>query len=312
MILVNIIIVNYNLSESVRDLIYSVQKNTLDLSCNIIVVDNNSAQRDIELLVNEFPDVKFEFLNTNFGFGHANNYAIKKYKSKYYLLLNPDTLLIEDTITELINFLEENENFAVASPITLNETMNIDFNYREFPNIFDELMNLFGLQEKFFRIRKTLEFKFSKKTILEPDFVYGSAMLLKADVFEQIGYFDEDYFLFAEETDLCYRLRTQTKYNIALLKNVKIIHSGGKIINRDKNFRTRYIMQSKLIFIKKNYSPLKKNILRFIIIISLIERIVIYSILSSDTNRKKVQMFKDLLKQYISDKPMLNRRLNDE
>ena len=280
--LVYIIIVNYNLTESVKNLLFSIQQETTNILYKIIIVDNNSPERNIENLQSEFPDVTFEFLNTNYGFGHANNCAIKKYPSDYYLLLNPDTLVIDNCIFELYKFLEGNKEFGIISPLTLNENKTIQYTHRKFPNIFEEFMGLLGLQEISYRFIRIVEHRFRNRILLEPDFIYGSAMMIRKEVFERIGYFDEGFFLFAEETDLCYRLRKETKIKIGLLRNVKLVHAGGRIISTDMSLRIRHILQSKLIFLMKHYSPLKRNLLRFIISLAIVERIVFYKIISSD------------------------------
>ena len=98
---ISIIIVNYNLTESIRNLLLSIKKYTDTICYEVIIVDNNSPDRSIEELKTEFPEFSFVFLNTNFGFGHGNNSGFARSRGEYLLLLNPDTYLVDNMPTGL-------------------------------------------------------------------------------------------------------------------------------------------------------------------------------------------------------------------
>jgi len=135
MIEVSIIIVNYNLTNEVRKLLNSIKKYVRDINFEVIVIDNNSPERDIEGLVNEFPEYKFELLKTNYGFGHGNNVGVKKTTGKYLLLLNPDTFLINNLPSNLYNFAIKHPEFAVIGPLLIYEDGGLQTSYAKFPNL---------------------------------------------------------------------------------------------------------------------------------------------------------------------------------
>ena len=108
---ISIIIVNYNLAKSISDLLDSIKKYLSAISYDVFVVDNNSSQREIELLPKKYSWVNFIFLDKNYGFGIANNKGIENSKGEFILLLNPDTLLIDNSIELMVKTARENENW---------------------------------------------------------------------------------------------------------------------------------------------------------------------------------------------------------
>jgi len=136
---VSIIIVNYNLTENIRNLLTTIDQNVKDIDYEVIVVDNNSPDRSVEKLTSEFPQFRFEFLNTNYGFGHGNNVGASKTTGKYLLLLNPDTYLIENLPLRLFNFAETHPDFGVIGPQMNYPDGLFQISYAKFPNVKQEI-----------------------------------------------------------------------------------------------------------------------------------------------------------------------------
>src|ERR1035441_8093505 len=113
-----IIIVNYNVTDEIRNSLHSIFA-SIKNDFEVIVVDNNSPDRNIESLKNLFPDVKFHFLSENLGFAKANNYAVKYSEGEYLVFLNPDTILIEDFITPIKSYMENHPIAGVCGPVLL-------------------------------------------------------------------------------------------------------------------------------------------------------------------------------------------------
>ena len=121
--LVSIIIVSYNVCGELDECINSIFQVLKNIEFEILVVDNNSPDRKVENLQQKYPNAKFYFLNENLGFSMANNYAVQKSKSKYILILNPDTKFTEDFITPIIQFIENHDNVGACSPMLLNQDL---------------------------------------------------------------------------------------------------------------------------------------------------------------------------------------------
>lgn len=265
MIDVSIIIVNYNLTEKIRTLLLSIEKNVKDISYEVIIIDNNSPDRGIEHLENDFPDFHFEFLSTNNGFGSGNNAGFKLAKGRYFLLLNPDTILIDNLPFALFNFAEKNEKFGIIGPMLIYPDGNFQTSTAKFPNVKQEFVNAIGLLKYGVRLFNWIKIKVIPKKYFDVDFVFGSCMFIRRDITELVGGFDEDYFLFSEEADLCYRVRENTNYKVVFWKGGKIVHLKSQITGKDELKRLRLTYESKYKFFIKHYSTLYTIVLCLLI-----------------------------------------------
>lgn len=207
----SVIIVNYNSGTYAVDCIKSlfVQQ---DIQLEIIVVDNASQDNSIELLKNNFADrIQLITSNENLGFARANNLAASIAKGEFLLLLNPDTVLIQnDTLRTLVNVLIHNPQIGLLSPL-IDEPRK---NKQVYPR---------------YRYPSTRHLKYTeifKELPGQIAWVLGACMLIKCPVFEEIGGFDPDYFLYGEDTDICLKLRL-AKYEIGFAEDVRIMHVGG-------------------------------------------------------------------------------------
>jgi len=271
MIDVSIIVVNYNLTNEVRNLLNSIKKYVRDINFEVIVIDNNSQERDIEGLVYEFPEFKFELLNTNYGFGHGNNVGVKKTSGKYLLLLNPDTYLINNLPSNLYNFAIKHPEIAVIGPLLIYEDGGLQTSFAKFPNLRQEISLLFKPFNIIIRLILKLNVQFSGD-YFDVDFIFGSCMFIRRDIFESVNGFDEEYFLFTEETDLCYRLKKE-KHKICLYKKAELVHLKSKITGRKPLRRFEQTYKSKLLFYKKHYGKIRFNLMKYGTVFFLLLRI---------------------------------------
>ena len=301
MIEIAVIIVNYNLTKEVKNLLSSIYNHVNLNNIKIFVVDNSSPDRRIEGLSLIFPFVEFIYLKNNRGFGSANNYVFKNYEANFYLLLNPDSILIDDAICKLIKFIKSHQEAGIVGPMLLNENGTIQESARKFPGIMSELLNLFGLGELFFKIIKRNRHKISTRSYYVTDFVYGSCLLIKNEVLKKIGYFDERFFLFSEETDLCYRVKHETEYKVYYVRDIKVIHLGGKITNANRSNRIKLNLSSQLLFYEKNYSFPRIIILRILNIIKIIIMIIFIPFFAPRGEKKEYfKNFKYLFDLYLN------------
>ena len=242
---VSVIIVNYNTSKLVNDCINSIYKHTKQIGLvEIIVVDNNSPNDNLNLLRND-KRIRLVELKTNIGFGKANNKGRELATGEFLFFLNPDILLLNDAITIMTNYLEANSDVAVVGGNLYDLNMKPTHSYRYlFPSLFTEIdLTCKRILSKLF-ITKNYEFNFSKQP-LEVSYITGADMMVSKEVFDNVGKFDPDFFMYYEETDLCYRIKSKG-YSIKSIPDAELIHLEGKSFNvsveREKrNLNGRYL-----------------------------------------------------------------------
>lgn len=268
----SIIIVNYNVKEFLQNLIYSIEKAGKNISYEVIVVDNASDDGSIEMLRSKFPDIQLIANTGNAGFSKANNQGLKVAKGDFLLLLNPDTLVQEDTFETLINFLKNNDDAGMAGCKVLNPDGTLQLACRRsFPGPWTSFSKVTGLsaifpKSKFFA-RYNLTYLDENDTY-EVDAISGSFMMLKREVYEKIGGLDEIFFMYGEDLDWCYRVQ-KAGYKVYYVHSTQIIHYKGESTKRSTFNETKVFYSAMHIFVKKHFSKsfLILFFLRFAILI---------------------------------------------
>lgn len=253
----SIIIVNYNVKEFLQNLLHSVHKATQDIKHEIIIIDNASDDGSVEFLQKNFPSVKLIANKKNVGFGKANNQGMKIAKGKYFLLLNPDTLLSEDTLNKMMSFLKGTERAGMAGCKILNPDGTLQLACRRsFPGPWTSFCKVTGLSTLFPKsklfARYNLTYLDENKTY-EVDAISGSFMMLKKEVYEKIGGFDEDFFMYGEDLDLCYRIQ-KAGYKVFYTHSTQIIHYKGESTRRSSIDETKIFYKAMHLFVKKHFS----------------------------------------------------------
>jgi len=228
---ISIIIVSYNVKTFLQHCIHSVQKASKDLNTELFVVDNKSIDGTGEMIQREFPEVNFIGNDKNLGFGKANNQALKRSRGKYILFLNPDTLIEENTLRVFLEFMDANERVGIAGPKILNSDGSLQLACRRsFPSPSIALPKLLGLSNLFPKNKLLGKYNL---TYLDPDKSYavdavsGSFMFCRGSLIRELGGFDEDFFMYGEDLDLCRRV--QLKENLVYyVADTTIIHHKGE------------------------------------------------------------------------------------
>jgi N-acetylglucosaminyl-diphospho-decaprenol L-rhamnosyltransferase len=175
--------------------------NSINPSIRVQIIENSNNSKFKSKVESKFKNVDCYLTNENLGYGKANNIGLKKVKTKYALILNPDTVLEKETTDNFFIFLKRKLDFAILGP---SQQENIsEFQINEYKN----------------------------SNLLEADSVKGYAMFLNMEKFSNIGFFDENFFLYLEEIDLCKRIK-QINEKIYIDKNIKIFHYGGESVDR--------------------------------------------------------------------------------
>lgn len=252
---VSIIIVTFNSEKYILPCIKSILEKMESLKYQIIVVDNNSEDNTIQSLKNNYPNVKVIENKFNYGFAKANNIAIKESNSKYVFLLNPDTILINNVVNIFYNFMEKEGNldFSCIGGTIFNEDNSLQESFGKYPSI-KQILFEFGLKSifpNFYNENLSTGFKDYKFELKEVEHIIGAGMFIRRDVLNKIGYFDEDFFLYYEETELCYRMK-KNNFKLFYVPESKLLHYKGKSESPTIN-KLKIIEQSKYLFFEKCY-----------------------------------------------------------
>lgn len=228
---VSICIVSYRARDLLRDCLRSIYGTVDTLSFEIIVVDNYSDDGTLEMLKNEFPDVRLIANDHNTGYTRPNNQAIRESNGRYIMLLNPDTLVKPNAISELVGFLEKRSEVGIVGPKVLNRDGTLQKQCRRSEaRPWDAICYFSGLSRLF---PKDKRFAGYLMTYLDEDLTHeaeavsGSCMMIRREVIEQVGYQDENFFAYQEDTDYCRRTRL-AGWKIFYHPQAQIIHYGGE------------------------------------------------------------------------------------
>jgi len=236
---VSIIYVNYKTPELVRNSIRSVKEKTKGISYEIIVVDNHSEDNSLQAIKDEYPDVICIQAKENLGFGRANNLGIEIAKGECVFFLNPDTLLINNAIEILYRSLSSSDSIGACGGNLYDENHCPTNSFsRKFTSYWQELLSIVYIPPICLKYPRSQFFNHTEKP-LDVAVIIGADLMVKREVLDKVGLFDPDFFLNAEESELCYRIK-KAGYSIVSFPEAKIIHLEG---------RASYISKSRLYFL---------------------------------------------------------------
>jgi len=232
----SIICVNWNSLDYLLECVASVYEHTHGISFELIVVDNASPEGRIEILNDQFPEVTIVRSEKNVGFAGANNLGFRHSTGQHILLLNPDTKLMEPAITIMLEHLKSLPDAGVVGCKLLNTDLSVSTSsIQTFPTIVNQLLNVEYLRLTFpncslWNIAPLFE---ENQYPVKVDVIPGACMMLKRDAFERAGLLTEDYFMYAEDIDLNYKLR-QLGLSSYYVGQAQIVHHGGRSSSRQK------------------------------------------------------------------------------
>jgi GT2 family glycosyltransferase len=230
----SIICVNWNSADYLRECIASVYEHTRDISFEIIVVDNASTQDGVDALKEQFPDVTIIKSAKNLGFAGANNLGFRHSTGAYVLLLNPDTKLISPAINVMLGHMKALSDAGIVGCRLLNTDLSVQLTaIQKFPTILNQVLDLEYLQLRWPHcpLWEIAPLFSTDVKLIKVEVISGACMLLRRQVFEQVGMFSEDYFMYAEDIDLNYKIKRAgfTNYYVG---EAAMIHHGGKSSSR--------------------------------------------------------------------------------
>ena len=256
---VSVILVSYNTKDLTRNCLNSIYEKTKDIEFEVYVVDNNSHDGSPEMVEQEFPQVRLIKNPDNKGFGAANNIAIRESNAKYIFCLNTDTLLLDNSIKQFFDFMEkeENQKIGACGGQLYYEDMTPAACAGHRPNLCGILFRLFKLQNilkpiynRFFSLGIT-----SDKNAVLPyyvDYIVGADLFIRNSILKDLNGFDETFFMYYEETDLCKRIQTQGEKCI-ILPQVSIIHKEAKSFKGNNERKILLMKKSECIYLYKHF-----------------------------------------------------------
>ena len=224
----------------------SVEKAIETIEAEIIVVDNNSSDESCKMIKEQFAHIKLIENNKNVGFAIANNQAVKIAKGEYVCILNPDTVVAEDTFTKILKFAKTQENLGIIGCRLIDGTgIFLPESKRNIPTVKVATRKLLGFSKNYYA-NQVSEFDIAEASVF-----VGAFMFLKREVYNTLNGFDEDFFMYGEDIDLSYRV-LKSNYKNYYFGETSILHFKGESTLKDKKYAKRFF-EAMQIFYKKHF-----------------------------------------------------------
>ena len=260
----SVIIVSYNTSDLLKQCLTALYNSDLEeKTLEVFVVDNASADNSVEMVREEFPDVHLLPQSENLGFAAANNLAYRQSSGDYIFLLNPDAQVEATALRELTSYMEAHPACAIAGGRIMTADGNLAPSARAFPGFVNRLLVLTGLSSRFpnsrFFGRPDMTYLDDSKPV-DVDWVPGTFSCISRKMLDQIGFFDERFFMYYEETDLCLRAN-RNDWKVMFIPWARVWHVGGACskTRKDMTFDSagsqllNYRLRSELLYWRKNF-----------------------------------------------------------
>lgn len=282
--ILSVIIVSYNSSSFLELCLHSVAKaiSQLEIESEVIVVDNSSSDDSCEVLNNKFSFVKLIQNDENIGFSKANNLGVSKAKGKYICILNPDTVLQENTFDKILKFYKSNIKVGfVGCQMIDGNGMFLKESKRVIPSIFSSFMKVLGISKFYYSALDK-----DKRGYI--DILAGAFMFVERTIYDSVKGFDEDYFMYGEDIDLSYKA-LKKGYSNYYLGDVKIIHFKGESTDKNSVYINRFY-NAMYIFYTKHFNKF------------LFTKILAYSFFKFIISIKNLSNFSDLGLKLVNSK----------
>lgn len=298
---VSIIIVNYNTINLLINSIDSILGKTCDVTYEVIVVDNDSQDNSIPILRERYENIPNFYIiesGENLGFGRANNKGLEIAKGRNVFFLNSDTLLLNNAIRRLSIYLDNNPDVGVCGGNLFDENMEpVQSFKRVLPSIFTEINNLaLGIVYKFW-FKPNLYHNFTKRELLV-GYITGADMMVRRDVLDKVGYFNPQFFMYYEETELSYRIH-KAGYKIVSIPDAQIIHLEGKSFVF-KEQREIMVLHGRSVYNRLVFSHMMIKIIDFLHLVFLYERSILHRFILRNKKiywSSRLRLFKEYMRK---------------
>jgi N-acetylglucosaminyl-diphospho-decaprenol L-rhamnosyltransferase len=278
----SIIIVSWNVTELLKACLQSIAQSPLGkYTVETIMVDSASTDDSVQMVRNHFPLVILLPQSENLGFSRCNNIGLQAASGHYVFLLNPDTEIVGDALAQMIAYMDANPTVGILGPHTLNTDGTTQSTRRRFPTLALGFIESTWLQN--FAPRHLLDHYYATDiaddSVSEVDWVQGSALLARRDVYTQIGGLDEGYVMYSEEMDWCKRAKV-AGWRVVYFGKADIVHHGGKSSEQVTARKHIHFQESKLRYFRKFHGWLPAQVLRLFLLTSYLWQIALESVKS--------------------------------
>jgi O-antigen biosynthesis protein len=294
--LISVILVSYNVREFLEQALLSILSALRKIPHEIYVVDNASSDGSVDYIAAQFPSVRLIVNEKNIGFARANNQAIRVAGGRYLCLVNPDTLIQEDTFAVLLDFMQKRSDVGGIGCKVLNPDGTLQLACRRsYPTPWVSFTKISGLARLFPRSRWFGRYNL---TFLDPDkiseveAISGSFMMVRSQVVRQVGLLDESFFMYGEDLDWCYRIRS-AGWKIFYHPGTQIIHFKGESSKKSPFEQRRLFYEAMRLFVKKHFSKRGALIPSWLLILAIYARALVAFV--STAGRHLIWPFLDFL-----------------
>lgn len=301
---ISVVVVTLNTKKLLLDCLASVFETIKEISFEVWVVDNNSTDGTLEAIRERYPAVNIIENEENLGFAAANNQAFRQMNGRYALLLNTDTVLTNGAVKELYDFMEANPEAGMACGQLLNQDGAKQNSIANLPTLSTLFCN-----ETVLRILMPKRFPSKRREYVSPlkvDSCIGACLIVRKEAMDDIGFFDERYFFFLEETDWAYRMKLRG-WGVYFVPTARIFHGQGKTVGSGLNSRIMFY-RSRYVFLKK-WHPYSYPLFYSVILLRLLANTVLsfigvlFTLGFKSSIKKKVTVYVQLLLWHLQGCP---------
>ncbi|MCJ7534513.1 MAG: glycosyltransferase family 2 protein [Anaerolineales bacterium] len=282
---VSIIIVNWNTQEIISQCLHSIYTSQTAKKFEVWVVDNGSSDASVKMITESYPQVRLIANEKNVGFAHANNQAFMQSSGENVMLLNPDTVVEKDVIENLVNFLDQTPDVGAVGPRLLNPDGTLQESAYPEPTLLREFWRMFHLDRFYYFAEYPMD-QWSVGKDREVDVLMGACMLIRRKALDQVGFLDEEFFIYSEEVDLCTRIRNYG-WRLFWIPSVKVIHYGGQSTQQVQQEMFVHLYQGKILYFRKHCSPLTVWLYKIVLFMATLARLALTPIAYFEHSSKK-------------------------
>jgi N-acetylglucosaminyl-diphospho-decaprenol L-rhamnosyltransferase len=294
MIDLSLIIVSWNVRSFLAGCLDTIKAHTGTLNLEVIVVDSGSTDGTVDLLRAGYPWVRLLAQNDNIGFTRGCNLGLAAAQGRHMMLLNPDTEISDDVLSRLVRYLDEHPDAGIVGPRTLNADGTTQHTRRRFPTFRTFLYDSPSLYRYTPNEVKHCHYvlDIADTAISDVDWVQGSALMIRRQVFEQIGALDTGYVMFYEEADWCNRAQVKG-WRVVYFGEAAILHYGGRSTSQVPVIKQICYHRSKLRYAWRYQSPAASVVLRAVLVISYIHQVLL-EFLKTALGRRRLSHYQRL------------------
>lgn len=258
-----IILLNWNTCDLLRQALLSIKHSQPGIKYEIIVVDNASEDKSREMVVEEFPEVTLLVSKRNVGFAAGNNLALPQAKGRYILFLNSDTQVVGDALDALVRCADAAPDIGILGPKLLNADGSLQYSCRHYPNLATGFFRNTPLGRLFPGNKYNSDYlmtNWDHAALRDVDWVSGAAIMMRRELIEQIGSFDDSYYMYCEDVDICQRAtlarfaqNPEKMWRVVYYPESVIYHYIGRSSDKAPARMTYEFHRSQYIFYRKHY-----------------------------------------------------------